>query len=983
MPAHRGAARAYDWPMWSRRWYRETWVLAVAAAVLCPWSASGAPPDAGTAVPVVPLRGATSARAKRVWRVQTGGLERGPVLAGDSVLLFDPAVRAPFAVDVRTGERRWTAEADPALPPRPASAEEPLPSLLPRYLRRSQRRWNPERASLALAGDTLLLSLDRRLVAYAAKDGRRLWSRADTCHLEGAEGAYFLEECYGDKGGLVVRAADQGKKVPAPLGDRWNQQAVLAGKALVIWNHKLELLLSHPLGKGGPAWRVKLRARRSPGRGTRLGGPRDILAAEEVVVALGMPIVGFDAATGRELWRRPGHERAQAILAGRELWLVEGARLLALEAASGKVLHSEALPAAVERLQDRALAAAGERVLVVGSPGRIDPDAVMVTWTKQAPKPIILRRPAETTDVVVAGPLLLAACRFEGQLSALDPRVLEPPLVELPAEAAVAAVVDELGSVERLLDATLAELPHLGRHFATIVPKPSDRLYESGLLYLGRIPAPEALPALLERLRQARDDEERGLLLGALAKLDDRRATDALLAAVQNEPPPKEPARYRRSLSTRHSLHEQVWRTGRTTEVGLCPPVRTRPLPASATVGEAIGTAHPLIFQEVASDGSWVHVCQARADTTGDGKIEVQYGHHGDAFGDEIRPYLIVGSGPGYAFDEVLASDPTGRHVAVREGPCLSLVDTRARTITPLPNADLREADAVFGPPRALSFDAAGKQMLYLRGGVPRNRLIVRDLATGNERTLDPGPGNLWRAGLDDGGMWITLETVAGSEWPTTATSLSARICRGPPLSYGVYGNRGMDLVVKRVLPLSGGTPQLVPSLIRPFGAHLLVRDPEGALVEIDKAGARVRTLVPADCQARVLHADGSRGLVLVGCHAQTPARLQLFGRAAKPLLPAAPVPDLNLPDRDVGRPGQPRFLQVAEHLSVDLDKSALVREPSLAPDQVRETMDWGEQSQGIYARRGDGTELRGPPAGKRRIGPPNGPLRWLRPIKK
>jgi hypothetical protein len=967
--------------MRTRRLVRPSWVLA--AAAVWAWSASEAAPDPGTAAPAAPPRGATSARAKRLWQVEAGGLDRGPVFAGDRVLLFDPAVRAPFAVDLRTGERRWTAAADPDLAPREASSDDSSQSELPRFVRRAQPRFDKASADLALADDVLLVSLDRRLVAYGVKDGRRLWSRPEPCPLHTAKGAYFLSECYGEKGGMVVSAAAEGKKVLVPPGDKWDQEMVLAGKALIVWNQKQAQLQSHPLGKGGPAWKVKLGSEQSRGRGIRLGGPRRLVAAGEAVVALGMPIVAFDAATGRELWRRPGQEQAEAVIEGRELWLVEGDRLLALEIGSGKVLHDELLPAAVAKLRDRALAAAGGRILFVGSPGRVDPDAVMVTWTRQTPKPTVLRRPAATTDVAIAGALLLAAGRFDGQLAALDPGALEPPLVALEAAAAVAAVIDELGSVERLLDSALGELPHLGRHFAEIARQPEQRLYESALLYLGRIPAPEALPALLARLRQARDDEERGLILAALAKQDDRRATDALLLAAKDEPNAKGTARAWQALPARHSLHEQLWRTGRTTEVGLCPPALTRPLPPTAPGGDKIGTAHPLVFQDVAADGSWVHVCQARADTTGDGKIEVRYGRHGDTYGDQIRPYLIIGTGSGHAFDEVLASDPTGRHLAVREGPCLSLVDTRARTITTVPNADLREADPVFGPARAVSFDGAGKQMVYLRGSVPRNLLILRDLTSGEERTLDPGLGNLWRAELDDGGEWLTLETVEGPEWPTSATSLAARICRGPPASYSVQGSRGMDLVVKRVLPSSGGTPQHVPSLVRPFGSNLLVRDPAGALVEIDKAGAQVRTLVPASCQASVLHADGARGLVLVGCHAKAPATLQLFGRQAKPLLPSAPIPDLDLPGHDVRLPGQRRFLQMAEHLYVDLDRQALVRAPGLGPDEVMQTTDWREREHGIYARRGDGTELRGPSASSRQNGPPSGPLRWQPPIAK
>ena len=51
-----------------------------------------------------------------------------------------------------------------------------------------------------------------------------------------------------------------------------------------------------------------------------------------------------------------------------------------------------------------------------------------------------------------------------------------------------------------------------------------------------------------------------------------------------------------------------------------------------------------------------------------------------------------------------------------------------------------------------LDFDASGNQLPYLRGGVPHGQVIVRDLTTGKERSLDPGAGNLWRASLDAGG---------------------------------------------------------------------------------------------------------------------------------------------------------------------------------------------------------------------------------------
>jgi hypothetical protein len=300
---------------------------------------------------------------------------------------------------------------------------------------------------------------------------------------------------------------------------------------------------------------------------------------------------------------------------------------------------------------------------------------------------------------------------------------------------------------------------------------------------------------------------------------------------------------------------EQLWRTGRASRLELCPRTGTRPLPPAS--GDSIGTAHPLLFQEVAPDGRWTVLCQARADTDGDGKIAVGLGQHGEPYGDAVRPYLVVGAGPGLATDEVLASDPSSRYVALREGACLELVDTRARTVTTLPDADLRAGDAVFGPSRGASFDAAGQQLAYLRGGSPRGRVVVRRLVDGAEVEIDPGPGNLYRAPLDPGGRWVVLELAQGP-WPSYKTSLADRTCRGPALSWSVWGRKGGTLV-REVVPAAGGPPRDVPGLVRPFGADFLVREPSGELAVVAETGKKVRTLVPAHCRGRLLHADAAR----------------------------------------------------------------------------------------------------------------------------
>src|SRR5262245_21794783 len=78
---------------------------------------------------------------------------------------------------------------------------------------------------------------------------------------------------------------------------------------------------------------------------------------------------------------------------------------------------------------------------------------------------------------------------------------------------------------------------------------------------------------------------------------------------------------------------------------GVAAPVAS-PAPASAaarppatSADRLIGTAHPVMVDEIADDGSWMVLCQARHDTDGDGTISVGFGMHGAAYGDRLDPY--------------------------------------------------------------------------------------------------------------------------------------------------------------------------------------------------------------------------------------------------------------------------------------------------------------------------------------------------------
>jgi hypothetical protein len=95
------------------------------------------------------------------------------------------------------------------------------------------------------------------------------------------------------------------------------------------------------------------------------------------------------------------------------------------------------------------------------------------------------------------------------------------------------------------------------------------------------------------------------------------------------------------------------------------PPPPGAPMPPES---EPIGSAHPTLVVTADPDARWVVLCQARKDTNRDGKTEVQVGYHGDTYGDDLLPYLVLGSGEGTAIDAFVSSDGSGRQIAYVQG---------------------------------------------------------------------------------------------------------------------------------------------------------------------------------------------------------------------------------------------------------------------------------------------------------------------------
>jgi outer membrane protein assembly factor BamB len=894
-------------------------------------------------------------RPKLLWSVSvlSGSLGTELPLDPSGTVFLDRDRHVPIAVSAKIGSRLWTAEVDPAMP----VASSPYSA---RYFH------------LSLADKVLVLGTEGYLGAYSTDDGRRLWSRPEqACNLLETRSNHLRLSCpkNGHFTDRIVKAAtgeevavvesapvDNRTTKPRSVLDDWRDVTLGRDVVLVAWDNGTKME-GRPLRAGPPSWRVDLPP--DPSVDSRSGVP--MLLVDGVIIWFGGPIIALDESTGRRLWERPLSNGHRATVAGNVLWLMERAGIVKLDARSGAVSGLYPVPSLPHRGAAYELLASGDRVALVEANVRTaeTEEGYVFTWTAGAPVPVILRRPARTDVFAMVGDVLLAAAADDAQLVAADLGGGEPPLASLSPQAAVAAVMSDPN--ERARNGQLERIPGLGPYLVERLRNPDDPIAASALRYLAKHPVPEALPVLLDRLQRSSADENRRLVLRALAAQDDLRASHALGPFAKDEP----------------AAREQLWRTGRTSALALCSAQAPRSLAVSgASDGAAIGTAHPLLFQEVSPDGRWVVVCQARQDSNGDGKIELSLGQHGDLVGDQARPYLVLGSGPGYAVGDVLARDAGGRYVAVREGACLSLVDTRAKTITTLPDADLREADNVFGPSRAASFDARGTRMVYQRGGVPRPRVVVRNLGDGRELAIDPGAGDLFRASLDAEGAWVLLEFVEGGSWPKAITSLAPRTCRGRPGSFSVSG-RTEGTIVKRVAPAIGGAPREIPGLLRPFGADLLVREPNDELAVVDpSSGRKRRTLVPASCHGQLLHADGQRGLALVACRGlenEPGASIELHDGTTPVTFGQGPPAH-----GDHWEPGRPRYILVGDRL-LDLDRRRLVDSADVGPNEARTTDSDDLLKKGVHAIRGDGAQLRSPtvPAGTGRRELPLGPLRW------
>jgi hypothetical protein len=197
------------------------------------------------------------------------------------------------------------------------------------------------------------------------------------------------------------------------------------------------------------------------------------------------------------------------------------------------------------------------------------------------------------------------------------------------------------------------------------------------------------------------------------------------------------------------------------------------------------GFRRPVIVQNASPNWRWVAACFAMADSNHDGEISVTVARHGNTFGDELTPYLLLDRQRPLAIDEYVAASPDHRFIAVALGGALQVVDAATSKWLKLPEAEqVTDASPVLPHP-AISFASNGRAAFRNRRE-GRSRIILVDLLSGAQTSVFETDAEVARFELSD--TTLRVDTIStGTVDDSIRTNLAPRRCRGQAASYSVF----------------------------------------------------------------------------------------------------------------------------------------------------------------------------------------------------
>ncbi|HEY4104437.1 MAG TPA: hypothetical protein VGM44_11120, partial [Polyangiaceae bacterium] len=254
------------------------------------------------------------------------------------------------------------------------------------------------------------------------------------------------------------------------------------------------------------------------------------------------------------------------------------------------------------------------------------------------------------------------------------------------------------------------------------------------------------------------------------------------------------------------------------------------------------------LLERASPDGRWLAVCRAKVDAR-----EREPNAKGASERDAVERFLLS-PGEELAIDGFLSASRDGRFAIFLQHGALVLWDSATQASLDLSalGADARLSAESGAAVRTVDFDARSEHLLYVRQRAERTRVVIRDLNSGGERELDPGPGEVWRARFDPGGVYailqlIHVDTNRNRKLDFPAPLLSApRACGEDRAHFHTWEGRG-DRPETLLLPLDGAAAVHDPDLLMPVRDALLLRDEDGVL-SLSRGGKK-RVLEPAACK--------------------------------------------------------------------------------------------------------------------------------------
>lgn len=290
--------------------------------------------------------------------------------------------------------------------------------------------------------------------------------------------------------------------------------------------------------------------------------------------------------------------------------------------------------------------------------------------------------------------------------------------------------------------------------------------------------------------------------------------------------------------------------------------------------GTVFGSADPFVLVAADPGRRWVALCQADRDTDRNGVTHTGFLIHGNHDGDRMSLRLVTGDGHPERLDGWVGATSDGRYALVDVHGEFQLRDFATGSVTSLAALapDGVRDDAPGLVPRTAAFSPDGRKLALI--GVlatGRTAVLVLDLATRELRYLPHGDGRLWRLQWARSSTWLMVHVVVrdsdgdGSfELPRYLTTASPGDC-GSPGSYSTLGFAGPDDFETRVVPVEAGAVRTRPGLIA-FLRNRAVWRAQDRSIAVEDAGGNIERIIPAACDARVVHVNAQHDAVIAAC---------------------------------------------------------------------------------------------------------------------